>query len=322
MPELTFLQAVSRALWEEMESDPSVFLMGEDIGKYGGAFKVTEGFLDRFGPRRIVDTTLSEEGFVGAACGASYTGLRPVVEFQFIDFIACAFDVIVNFAATSRYRWGRAVPVTFRGPWGAGLRAGPFHSRSVEMWFAHSPGLKVVAPSTPADAKGLLKACIRDNDPCVFLEHKYLYRRLKEEIPDGSPPIPLGKAKVVRPGEDLTIVSYGMMLHRCLEAIGQMKDLSIELIDLRTIYPLDRAAVVESVKKTSKVMIVHEDTRTGGIGAEIAAVLNEEAFEHLDGPVVRVTAPDAPVPFAPTLEDEFLPKVGDIVAAARALASY
>ena len=322
MPELTFLDAVSRALWEEMEADPSVILMGEDIGGYGGAFKVTKGFLQRFGPNRVIETTLGEEGFVGAAIGASYVGVRPVVEFQFIDFIACAFDVIVNFAATSRYRWGKAVPVTFRGPWGAGLRAGPFHSRSVEMWFAHSPGIKVVAPSTPADAKGLLKACIRDNDPCLFLEHKYLYRRLKEEIPDGSPPIPIGKAKVVRPGEDLTIVSYGMMLHRCLEAVGQLPGVSAEVIDLRTIHPLDRATIVESVKKTSKVMIVHEDTRTGGIGGEIAAVLGEEAFGDLDGPIVRLAAPDAPVPFAPTLEDAFLPSVGDIVQAASKLAAY
>jgi 2-oxoisovalerate dehydrogenase E1 component beta subunit len=322
VPELTFLEAISRALWEEMEADPSVFLMGEDIGPYGGAFKVTKGFLEKFGPNRVIETTLAEEGFVGAAIGASYVGLRPVVEFQFIDFIACAFDLIVNVAATSRYRWGRGVPVTFRGPWGAGSRAGMFHSRSVEMWFAHAPGLKVVAPSTPADAKGLLKACIRDPDPCIFLEHKFLYRRLKEAVPDGSPPIPLGQARVVRTGEDLTIVSYGMMVHRCLEAMEQMKELSIELLDLRTIYPLDRAAVVRSVQKTSKVMVVHEDTRTGGVGGEIAATLGEEAFEHLDGPIVRLTAPDAPVPFAPTLEDAFLPSVGDIVQAARALARY
>jgi 2-oxoisovalerate dehydrogenase E1 component beta subunit len=322
MAELTFLDAISSALREEMDRDRSVILMGEDIGGYGGAFKVTKGFLERFGPDRVIETTLGEEGFVGAAIGASYVGFRPVVEFQFLDFIACAFDVIVNFAATSRYRWGRGVPVTFRGPWGAGLRAGPFHSRSVEMWFAHSPGLKVVAPSTPGDAKGLLKSCIRDNDPCIFLEHKYLYRRLKEEVPDGSEAIPIGKARVVRPGDELTIVSYGMMLHRCLEALGRLPGLSAEVVDLRTIYPLDRATVVESVRKTGKIMVVVEDTRTGSIASEIAAVLNEEAFEHLDGPVVRVTAPDAPVPFAPTLEDAFLPSVGDIAEAAKRLAAY
>jgi len=248
--------------------------------------------------------------------------MRPVVEFQFIDFIACAFDPIVNFACTSRYRWGQGVPVTFRGPWGGGLRAGPFHSRNVEMWFAHSPGIKVVAPSTPTDAKGLIKACIRDNDPCLFLEHKGLYRRIKEEVPDNSPPIPIGKAKVVRSGEQLTIVSYGMMVHRCLEAMAQMQDLSVELIDLRTIYPLDRAAIVESVKKTNKIMVVHEDTRTGGIAGEIAAVVNEEAFEHLDGPVIRLTAPDTPVPSAGAMEDVFLPSVADIVGTARKLAAY
>jgi 2-oxoisovalerate dehydrogenase E1 component beta subunit len=320
--ELTFLQVISRGLWEEMEADKSVFLMGEDIGRYGGAFRVTEGFLDKFGPDRVIETPLAEEGFVGAAIGAAYTGLRPVVEFQFVDFSACAFDMIVNFACTSRYRWGRAVPVTFRGPWGGGVRGGPFHSRNVEMWFAHSPGIKVVAPATPADAKGLLKACIRDNDPCLFLEHKGLYRRIKGEVADNSPPIPIGKAKIVRPGRELTIVTYGMMLHRCLEALEQMKDLSVELIDLRTIYPLDRAAVVESVKKTGKVMIVHEDTRTGGLAGEIAAILNEEAFDHLDGPIVRVTAPDTPVPYSPPLEDFFLPKVADIGKAARALARY
>jgi len=322
MAEATYLEAIRQGLTEEMERDPSVFLMGEDIGAYGGAFKVTKGFLEKFGPERVIDTTLSEEGFVGAAIGAALVGLRPVVEFQFIDFIACAFDTIVNVAATSRYRDGHAVPLTLRGPWGAGNRAGPFHSRSIEMWFAHSPGIKIVAPSTPSDAKGLLKACIRDNDPCIFLEHKYLYRRIKEEVADGSPPIPIGKARVVRPGVQLTMVSYGMMVHRCLEAMGLMKDLSVELIDLRTIYPLDRAAVVESVKKTSKVMIVHEDTRTGGIAGEIAAVLNEEAFEHLDGPIVRVTTPDVPIPFSPTLEDAVLPKVADIVAAARKLVAY
>jgi 2-oxoisovalerate dehydrogenase E1 component beta subunit len=322
MPELTFLQAISRGIWEEMEADKSVFLMGEDIGRYGGAFKVTEGFLDRFGPERVLETPLAEEGFVGAAIGAAYVGMRPVVEFQFIDFIACAFDPIVNFACTSRYRWGQGVPVTFRGPWGGATKAGPFHSRNIEMWFAHSPGIKVVAPSTPTDAKGLIKACIRDNDPCLFLEHKALYRRIKEEVPDNSPPIPIGKARIVREGSDLTMVSYGFMVHRCLEALAQLKGVSVELIDLRTIYPLERAAIVESVKKTSKIMVVHEDTRTGGIAGEIAAIVNEEAFEHLDGPIVRVTAPDTPVPSAPTLEEAFLPSVADIVAAASKLAAY
>ena len=322
MPELTFLQAISAALREEMKRDPSVFLMGEDIGRYGGAFKVTEGFLKEFGADRVIETPLAEEGFVGAAIGAAYTGLRPVVEFQFIDFIACAFDMIVNVAATSRYRWGRAVPVTFRGPWGGGLHAGPFHSRSVEMWFAKASGIKVVAPAFPSDAKGLLKACIRDNDPCLFLEHKALYRRIKEEVPENSEPIPIGKARIVRPGGDLTIVSYGMMVHRCMEALEKMPDLEAELIDLRSIYPYDKEAILESLGRTGKIMVVHEDTRMGSLGAEISAMVQEEAFEALDGPVVRVASPDAPVPFAPTLEEAFLPSVDDIVAAARKLAAY
>jgi 2-oxoisovalerate dehydrogenase E1 component beta subunit len=266
---------------------------------------------------------IAEEGFVGASVGLSYVGFRPVVEFQFIDFIACAFDVVVNFAATSRYRWGRPAPVVFRGPWGAGLRAGPFHSRSVEMWFAHSPGIKVVAPSTPSDAAGLLKSCIRDNDPCLFLEHKGLYRRLKEDLPEGGlAAIPLGKAAVVQEGRDLTIVSYGMMLHRCREAAARLPGLSIELIDLRTIHPLDREALIRSVRKTHRVMTVQEDTRTGGVASEIAALVCEEAFEDLDAPPVRVTSPDAPVPFAPTLEDAFLPSVEEIVRAAQVLAAY
>ena len=322
MPELTYLQAIAGGLAEEMAADSSVILLGEDIGAYGGAFKITEGLLDRFGPGRVIETPIAEEGFVGAAIGLAYAGFRPVVEFQFIDFISCAFDVIVDFAATSRYRCGLPVPITFRGPWGAGGRAGPFHSRSVEMWFSHAPGIKVVAPAFPSDAKGLLKACIRDNDPCVFLEHKNLYRRIKGEVAVDSPPLPIGKARIVRPGDALTMVGYGMMLHRCLEALDLLPGLSVELIDLRTIYPLDRATIVESVKKTGKIMTVHEDTRTGGLAAEIAAVVNEEAFEHLDGPVVRVTSPDAPVPFAPTLEDAFLPSAADIAAAASALARY
>lgn len=322
MPELTLLDAISRGLWEEMEADANVFLIGEDIGKYGGAFRVTKGFLDRFGENRVIETPISEEAFVGAAIGASFVGFRPVVEFQFIDFISCAFDMIVNWAGPSRYRWGKPVPVTFRGPWGGGVGGAAFHSRCVEMWFAHSPGIKIVAPATPSDAKGLLKACIRDNDPCLFLEHKNLYRRVKEEVPDGSPPVPIGKARTAREGDRITIVTYGLMLHRCLEAAKAMEDLSVEVIDLRTLYPLDVGAVVESVRKTNKVMIVHEDTRTGGLAGEIAALLNEEAFEHLDGPIVRVTAPDTPVPFSPPLEDSFLPKAGDIVRAARKLAKY
>lgn len=322
MAELTFLESISRALREEMEADPSVFLLGEDIGALGGAFRVTQGFLDRFGPERVIDTPVAEEALAGAAIGAAYTGLRPVVEFQFIDFAACAFNMIVNFAATSRYRWGQGVPVTFRGPWGAGVRAGPFHSRSVEMWFVHAPGLKVVAPATPSDAAGLLKACIRDNDPCLFLEHKRLYRRIRGEVTEPAPPVPIGKARIAREGEDLTVVTYGAMVHPCLEVAEELEGISLEVVDLRTLSPIDRATVVESVGKTGKVMVVHEDTRTGGLAGEIAAVVNEDAFERLDGPIVRVTAPDAPVPCAPALEDAFLPGKEEIARSALKLAGY
>jgi len=321
MAEITYLDAITKALGDEMERDPSVFLMGEDIGSYGGAFRVTKGLQERFGAERVIDTPIAEEGFVGAAIGASYVGMRPVVEFQFIDFIACAFDMIVNFAATSRYRWGQGVPITMRGPWGGAVRGGPFHSRNPEMWFAHSPGIKVVAPSTPTDALGLMRACIRDNDPCLFLEHKYLYRRIKEVVPEEDYIVPIGKAKVVEEGDDLTIVTYGMMVHRCLEVVKDL-DASIEVIDLRSIYPLDREAIVESVRKTSKLLIVHEDTRTGGIAGEISATINEEAFEYLSAPVIRVTAPDTPVPYSAPMEDFFLVQPDEIAKAARKLLAY
>jgi len=321
MAEITYLDAITRALGDEMERDPSVFLMGEDIGSYGGAFRVTKGLQERFGAERVIDTPIAEEAFVGAAIGASYVGMRPVVEFQFIDFIACAFDMIVNFAGTSRYRWGQGVPITMRGPWGGAVRGGPFHSRNPEMWFAHSPGIKVVAPSTPTDALGLMRACIRDNDPCLFLEHKYLYRRIKEVVPEEDFIVPIGKAKVVAEGDDLTIVTYGMMVHRCLEVVKDL-DASVEVIDLRSIYPLDREAVIESVKKTSKLLIVHEDTRTGGIAGEISATINEEAFEYLSAPIIRVTAPDTPVPYSAPLEDFFLVQPDEIAKAAKKLLAY
>lgn len=321
MAEITYLEAISKGLRDEMDRDSSVFLLGEDIGSYGGAFRVTKGFRDRFGEDRVIDTPIAEEAIVGAAIGASYVGMRPVVEFQFIDFIACAFDMIVNFAATSRYRWGQGVPITMRGPWGGGVRGGPFHSRNPEMWFAHSPGIKVVAPSTPTDALGLIRACIRDNDPCLFLEHKYLYRRIKEEVPTEDYIVPIGKAKVTREGDDLTIVTYGMMVHRCLEVVKDL-DASIEVIDLRSIYPLDREAIIESVRKTNKLLVVHEDTRTGGIAGEIAASVSEEAFEYLAAPIVRVTAPDTPVPFSGPLEDFFQVQPGEIAKAAKKLLAY
>lgn len=325
MTQLTYLDAITAALREEMERDDKVILMGEDIGKYGGAFKVTKGLVEKFGPDRVLETPLAELGLVGAAIGCSYMGLRPVVEFQFLDFISCGFDQIVNFAATSRYRWGHGVPMVLRGPWGGGVRGGMFHSRCPEMWFVHSPGIKVVAPATVRDAKGLMKSAIRDPDPVLYLEHKFLYRRLKEDLDDGGEILtPIGKAAVAREGASLTLVTYGMMVTLSLEAAAELakEGIEVEVIDLRTLHPLDRPAIIESVKKTNRLLIVHEATRTGGIAGEIAISVTEEAFDHLDAPILRVTAPDTPVPYAPTLEDAYLPGVADIVKACRKMAAY
>jgi 2-oxoisovalerate dehydrogenase E1 component beta subunit len=324
MAQLSYLEAIRLAMFEEMQKDERVFVIGEDVGTYGGAFRVTAGFLDAFGPKRVIDTPISESAILGASIGAALMGMRPIAEMQFIDFIACGFDQIVNFAATSRYRSGTPAHVVMRGPWGGYTRAGMFHSRSPEMWFAHSPGIKVVAPGTVRDAKGLIKAAIRDEDPVIFLEHKYLYRRLKDTLPDEEIVTPIGKAAIALEGDALTMVCYGAMVGLCLGAAKTLAadGIRAEVLDLRTIYPLDRTAIVESVKKTSKVMVVHEDTRTGGIAGEIAMTINEEAFDHLDGPVVRVTAPDAPVPYSPPLEDAFFPNAERIVKAARKLAKY
>jgi 2-oxoisovalerate dehydrogenase E1 component beta subunit len=322
---ITYLEAIRAAIWEEMERDPSVFLLGEDIGVYGGAFKVTEGMLDRFGAMRVIDTPIAEGAIVGAAIGASLLGMRPIAEMQFIDFISCAFDQLTNFAAKNRYRWGAGVPIVVRGPCGGGVRGGPFHSQNPEMYFVHTPGLKVVAPATAYDAKGLLKAAVRDDDPVIYLEHKFLYRRIKEDLPKDDFIVPIGKAAVRREGSDLTIVTYGAMLYPSLEAAATLekeRGATVEVIDLRTLLPLDRETLVASARKTGKVLVVHEDTRTGGIAGEIAATINEEAFDHLDGPVLRVTAPDTPVPYSASLEDFFLPNAAKIVAAARPLVLY
>jgi 2-oxoisovalerate dehydrogenase E1 component beta subunit len=321
----TYLEAIRSAIWEEMERDPSVFLLGEDIGVYGGAFKVTEGMLDRFGAMRVIDTPIAEGAIVGAAIGASLLGMRPIAEMQFIDFISCAFDQLTNFAAKNRYRWGAGVPIVVRGPCGGGVRGGPFHSQNPEMYFVHTPGLKVVAPATAYDAKGLLKAAVRDDDPVVYLEHKFLYRRIKEDLPKDDFIVPIGKAAVRREGTDLTLVTYGAMLYPSLEAAATLEKehgARVEVIDLRSLLPLDRETLVASARKTGKVLVVHEDTRTGGIAGEIAATINEEAFDHLDGPVLRVTAPDTPVPYSASLEDFFLPNAAKIVAAARPLVLY
>ena len=318
------LEAIRQALFEEMERDPAVVLLGEDLGVYGGAFKVTAGLLERFGWERVIDTPISETAIVGAAVGMSYLGLRPVAEMQFIDFIACCFNQLTNFVAKSHYRWGAPVPIVVRGPSGGGVHGGPFHSANPEMYFVHTPGLKVVYPSTAYDAKGLLKSAIRDNNPVLFFEHKFLYRRVKEELPSGDYTVPLGKAVVRREGRDLTVVSYAAMMHTSMEAAEVLarEGIEAEVIDLRTLLPLDRETLLASVKKTNKILVVHEDTRTGGIAGEIAALVCEGAFEDLDGPVLRVTSLDTPVPYSPPLEERFLPDVQRVAAAARDLARY
>src|SRR5437773_1375097 len=322
--QMTYLEAVRRGIWEEMERDPNVFLLGEDIGIYGGAFKVTAGMLDHFGERRVIDTPISESAIVGAAIGASLMGLRPVAEIQFADFITCAYDQIVNFAAKCRYRWGAAVPMVIRAPSGGGIHGGPFHSQNPEAWFAHTPGLKVVTPATAHDAKGLIKSAIRDNDPVLFFEHKALYRRIKEDVPEDDFTVPLGKAAVVREGRNLSIITYGAMLYVAREAAETLarEGISAEIVDLRTLVPLDDQTVLESVKKTSKVLLLHEDTLTGGMGAELAARISEKVFEYLDGPIVRVTAPDTPVPYSPPLEEAFLPNAAKVAERARWLTHY
>ena len=326
MAAITLLEAIRQGLWEEMERDNRVFLLGEDIGVYGGAFKVTDGFLDRFGADRVIDTPISESAIVGAACGASMMGLRPVAEMQFIDFISCCFDILTNYAAKSRYRQGIGIPIVVRGPAGGGVHGGPFHSQNVESFFLNTPGLKMVEPSTPYDAKGLIKAAIRDPDPVLFFEHKYLYRnpKIKQEVPSQDYIVPIGKATIRREGTDLSVITYGAMVYTALEAAEKLvqEGVDVEVMDLRTLMPLDRDAIVDTVKKTNKVIILHEATRTGGLAGEVTALINEGAFEYLDGPVVRVTSIDTPVPYAPPLEEFFMPQVDDVLKAARTLAAY
>jgi 2-oxoisovalerate dehydrogenase E1 component beta subunit len=320
----TYLEAIRQGLWEEMERDPNVFLIGEDIGEYGGAFKVTAGMIDHFGGRRVVDTPLAESGIAGAAIGASLFGLRPVAEMQFSDFISCAFDQIVNFAAKCRYRWNAPVPVVIRAPSGGGNRGGPFHSQNPEAWFTRVPGLKVVTPATAYDAKGLIKSAIRDNDPVLFFEHKGLYRRVKEDLPAEEYTVPIGKARLFREGSDLSVITYGAMVYAAQEAAEALaKDgISVEIVDLRTLIPLDEETILASVRKTSRVIVLHEDTLTGGFGGEIAARITERAFDCLDAPVVRIAAPDTPIPYSPPLEDAFLPNAEKVIQKARWLCAY
>jgi 2-oxoisovalerate dehydrogenase E1 component beta subunit len=320
----TYLQAISDGLRQEMQRDKRVFVIGEDVGVYGGAFKVTQGFQEEFGPWRVIDAPLSETAIVGGCTGAAMMGMRPVAEMQFADFISCAWDHLVTVAAKQRYRAGTPVPITVRLPSGGGFSGGPFHSQNPESSFAHIPGLKVVCPATPADAKGLIIEAIQDPNPVLYFEHKHLYRRIKDEVPDERYTVPFGEARIHREGEDITLVTWGAMVYTADEAAQKLEGegLSVEIVDLRTLAPWDKEAVLRSVEKTSKALVLHEDTLTGGFGAEIAATIAEEAFEHLDAPVRRVAAPDTPVPFSPPLEKAFIPQVEDVLAGLKELAEY
>lgn len=327
MAQKTYIEAVREALWEEMEADDRVFLLGEDIGSYGGAFKLTQGFLDHFGDDRVIDTPIAEGGIVGAAIGAALMGMRPVAEMQFLDFISCGFDQLTNFAAKAHYRWGAQVPIVVRGPGGAGVGGGPFHSQSIEVYFVKTAGIKVVAPSTAADAKVLLKAAIRDPNPVLFIEHKGLYRApaLRETLPGPEAVGTLGEAAIRRDGGDVAVITYGAMVHKSLEAaeiLAKEDGAEARVVDLRTLQPLDDDAILAAARDCAKVLIVHEDTRTAGLAGEITSRINEGAFEWLDAPVLRVTAPDTPVPYNKSLEAVYVPQVEDIVAALRRLCRY
>ncbi|MDE3058418.1 MAG: alpha-ketoacid dehydrogenase subunit beta [Bacteroidota bacterium] len=322
---LTYIEAISKGMWEEMERDSSVFLLGEDIGEFGGAFKATQGFLQHFGEDRVIDTVLAESAILGASVGAALAGMKPVAEMQFSDFVTCGFNQLVNNAATTHYRWNIPVPMVVRLPSGAGIHGGPFHSRNPEAWFFHQPGLKIVVPSTPYDAKGLIKAAIRDPNPVLYFEHKRLYRHVKGEVPDDDYVVEIGKADVKREGTDISVITYGGTTHQTLEAaelLRQENDMSVEVLDLRSLVPLDKDAILSSVRKTGKVLIVHEDNLTGGIGAEVAALIAEFAFQNLDAPIKRLAALDTPTPYSPTSEEFFLPNKEKIVNALKELARY
>ena len=324
MAEMTYLQAISDGLRSEMRRDKRVFLIGEDVGVYGGAFKVSLGFQEEFGPWRVIDAPLAETAIVGGATGAAMMGLRPVCEMQFADFVSCAWDHLVTVAAKQRWRVGTPVPIVVRLPSGGGFSGGPFHSQNPESSFAHIPGLKCVCPATPSDAKGLLISAIEDPSPVLFFEHKHLYRRIKGEVSEERFTVPIGKARTHRPGTDVSVITWGAMVYTAEEAAEQLDadGVSVEIVDLRSVMPWDKPAVLDSVRKTSKVLVLHEDTRTGGFGAEIAATIAEEAFEDLDAPVKRIAAPDTPVPFSPPLEKAFIPQVEDVVTGLRELAEY
>ncbi len=323
--ELTYIAAISEALREEMARDPDVLVMGEDVaGPFGGAFKVTKGLSEEFGVARVLNMPLAETGFIGAATGMALMGLRPVIEMQFADFISSGFDSIVQFAATNYYRWKGAVPWVIRAPSDGGLRSGPYHSQNPEAWFVHTPGLKVVAPATPADAKGLLIAAIRDNNPVIYFESKPLYRTLKGHVPSGDYVVPIGRARTARRGDDLTIITYGAQVQQALIAADELASAGVEaeVLDLRSLKPLDEAAILTAARKTGKVLIVHSATRLAGVGAEVAALIAEQAFEWLDAPIARLGGLDTPVPFSPPLEDAYRPSAAKIVRLAKELAAY
>jgi len=325
MAMMTYIEAISKGMWEEMDRDHSVFLIGEDIGEYGGAFKATKGFLQHFGEERVIDSPLSEAAIIGAATGAAVVGMRPIAEMQFADFVTCGFNQIVTNAAKIHYRWNLPVPMVVRLPSGGYIHGGPYHSSNPEGWFFHVPGLKIVAPSNPYDAKGLVKAAVRDNNPVLFFEYKYLYRRIKGEVPDGEYTVEIGKADVRREGTDVALFTYGSTVHHSLEAadiVAREDGIETKVVDLRTLLPLDKELIINAVKSTGKALIVHEDTLTGGIGAELAALISASAFQYLDAPIKRVASLDTPVPFAPPLEEYFLPDTNKIVRALRELSSF
>jgi 2-oxoisovalerate dehydrogenase E1 component beta subunit len=320
---LTYLEAISEAIAEEMGRDPDVLVMGEDVGgDFGGAFKVTKGLASRFGDDRVLNTPIAELGFTGMANGMALMGMRPIVEMQFADFISTAFDSIVQFAATAHYRWGGRVPWVIRAPSDGGIRSGPYHSQNPEAWFVHTPGLKVVAPATPADAKGLLTAAIRDDNPVIFFEAKPLYRSIRGHVPAGEHLVPIGRAATVRQGDDVTVITYGSMVHVAVQAADSIPDVGVRILDLRTLKPLDRDAILEAARATGKVVVLHAANRNTGVGAEVAALIAEEAFESLDGPIVRLGGADTPVPFSPPLEDAYRPSVAGVADAIKSLAAY
>lgn len=321
---MTYIEGISDGLRYEMRRDPKVFILGEDVGVYGGAFKVTKGFIDEFGPERVYDTPLAESAIMGVGIGAALTGLRPVVEFQFADFITSGFNQVVNNAGTMHFRSGFPLPVVIRAPSGAGVHGGPFHSQNPEAWFTHVPGLKVVAPSTPYDAKGLIISAIRDDNPVVYFEHKFLYRRIKEDVPAGEVIVPIGKADIKREGADLSVVTYGAAVHLALEAAERLQHegISIEVLDMRSLYPYDKEAIVRTVKKTGRVLVAHEDWLTGGVGAEFASFIGEECFEMLDAPVMRLGSADCPYPFSAVLEEHMLLTTDKVYTGLKKLAQY